>query len=382
MALLVCHFCLPSSAEQQKLNRVVLQPTVIAKLAFKSTVLVVSDDGTMGSGFVVGPALVATNHHVIKSAKDIIIRIIGDETIYKVAEVNAQDTDNDLAILLCPSLKAAPLMIGDSTKMEIGETVYAVGNPEGFEGTMSNGILSGIRMFEGRRQLQMTAPISHGSSGGPLFNQEGSVIGINTAFLADAQNINFAVPIEPLKLLMKTSQTCSTNNNRQNEFHGYYCPQKLVSPMSDDATYVPAGDGTIARPAGQDDENNFAGDIELAANLNDRVYCLLDGIVSRVGYRSDKEGVSVEIIHPYPGVKTLYTHLNAYSVLPGAYVERGRVIGYVGSTGKCNGNVLGFAVIKTDSKEYIRPLDFLSLTPRYVGELRAARVNLKTKQDK
>src|SRR5262249_33257607 len=124
-------------------------------------------------------------------------------------------------------------------------------------------------------------------------------------------------------------------------FQGYYTPQILVSPMRDNVVYTPAGMGIVTSKAGfrihpVTGRGDFHSGVDLGANLNDRVYALLDGIVTRVGWRGNL-GVAVEIYHPYPNVRTIYGHLNAYSVLPGQRVQRGRVIGYAGSTGRSTG---------------------------------------------
>jgi murein DD-endopeptidase MepM/ murein hydrolase activator NlpD len=120
---------------------------------------------------------------------------------------------------------------------------------------------------------------------------------------------------------------------------------------------------------------DFHSGVDLGANLNDRVYNLLDGIVTRVGQRGAL-GVAVEIYHPYPNIKTIYGHLNAYAVLPGMYVQRGRVIGYAGSSGRSTGVHVHFTVIKNDTNEYIEPMQYLHLVPKYVAALKTARTQL------
>src|SRR6516225_1013196 len=94
------------------------------------------------------------------------------------------------------------LSIGNSDAVQVGDSVYAVGNPEGLEGTFSQGIVSGIRESGGDRLLQITAPISPGSSGGPVLNEKGEVIGVSVATFRDGQNLNFAVPSIYLKELL------------------------------------------------------------------------------------------------------------------------------------------------------------------------------------
>lgn len=161
------------------------------------------------------------------------------------------------------------------------------------------------------------------------------------------------------------------------DFKGYFAPTVLVSPLREDIVYSPVGVGRITSGAGfrrhpVTGKHSFHSGVDLSAKLNDKVYNLLDGVVTRVGWRGNL-GVAVEVYHPYPNVKTINGHLNAYSVLPGMWVQRGRVIGYAGSTGRSTGVHLHYTVIKNDSGEYIEPLDFLKQVPGYLGALRSAR---------
>jgi len=98
-----------------------------------------------------------------------------------------------------------PLTLGDSDRLQVGEEVVAIGNPLSLESTVSNGIVSAIRTVEdeGGKFLQVTAPISPGSSGGPLFNMAGEVVGITTSHLVGGQNLNFAIPINDVKLMLR-----------------------------------------------------------------------------------------------------------------------------------------------------------------------------------
>lgn len=160
-------------------------------------------------------------------------------------------------------------------------------------------------------------------------------------------------------------------------FQGYYCPTVLISPMRDDVIYTPVGLGVITSKAGfrihpVTGRGDFHSGVDLAANLNDRVYNLLDGVVTRVGYRGAL-GVAVEVYHPYPNVRTICGHLNAYGVVPGQWVRRGRVIGYAGSTGRSTGVHVHYTVIRNDTKQYIEPIAFIKQVPNYVAMLNTAR---------
>jgi Flp pilus assembly protein TadD len=149
---------------------------------------------SQGSGFIVREdGAVVTNYHVISGATDVIVKT--GEKIAKVEGVLYVDPENDVAIIKLEGKEYSKVRIGDPGKLRVGEKVYVIGSPRGMENTVSEGILSGIREIDAERKLlQMTAAISPGSSGGPVFNAQGEVIGIATLILAETQNLNFAMP--------------------------------------------------------------------------------------------------------------------------------------------------------------------------------------------
>ncbi|UZE93331.1 MAG: trypsin-like peptidase domain-containing protein [Candidatus Nealsonbacteria bacterium] len=165
-----------------------------------------------GSGFVVSPdGYVITCNHVVKdSTAD--YTVILEPTKKYPAKVLAKDPLIDVAILKIEGKDFPCLEIGNSSKIELGETVVAIGNPLGeFEDTLSSGIVSGLsrkitaygglsfRATSLRGLIQTDAAINPGNSGGPLVNMEGKAIGINTAMVMGAQNIGFAIPINYAK---------------------------------------------------------------------------------------------------------------------------------------------------------------------------------------
>ncbi len=160
-------------------------------------------------------------------------------------------------------------------------------------------------------------------------------------------------------------------------FEGYFVPVYLVSPMKDDQVYTPAGMGVVTSKAGfrvhpVTGRGDFHNGVDLAAHLNDKVYNLLDGIVVKVGWRGNL-GVAVEVYHPYPNIRTIVGHLNAYTVKPGMWVRRGQVIGYAGCTGRSTGVHVHYTVIRHDSNQYIEPMQYLMQVPSYVLALKQAR---------
>ena len=154
----------------------------------------------LGSGFIIDEkGIVITNNHVIQNAEDILVRVNGDEE-YK-AKIIGKDPLSDIAVLQIESDdKFIPVKFGNSDKSRIGDWVIAIGNPFGLGGTVTSGIISarnrsiGLARYEDF--IQTDASINQGNSGGPLFNMNGDVIGINTAILGQSGSIGigFAIP--------------------------------------------------------------------------------------------------------------------------------------------------------------------------------------------
>jgi V8-like Glu-specific endopeptidase len=162
-----------------------------------------------GSGFVVTKnGLVVTNYHVIKSGSSAIVKL-PDGSFFTVDGVLAFDKKRDIAVIKAHGNNFKTVALGDSDRLQVGEEVVAIGSPLSLESTVSNGIVSGVRSEDEdsfgpvNPLLQITAPISHGSSGGPLFNMFGEVVGITSAALTGGENLNFAVPINDAKKLIK-----------------------------------------------------------------------------------------------------------------------------------------------------------------------------------
>jgi S1-C subfamily serine protease len=186
----------------------------IARVAFKSVVLLEMNDSngqplSLGSGFFISSGIIATNAHVIEGASSGTAKLVGDTHTLQILGTVAVDRNADLALLKVDS-SAPSLVLGPSTSPAVGDNVYVVGNPLGLEGTFSEGIISGVRHIDEDSILQMTAPISPGSSGGPVMDNSGGVIGISEATFTNGQNLNFAVPALYLsKLLASVSKQMS-----------------------------------------------------------------------------------------------------------------------------------------------------------------------------
>ncbi|NDO47718.1 trypsin-like peptidase domain-containing protein [Clostridium sp. MD294] len=149
-----------------------------------------------GSGFFIdknGKAV--TNFHVLENAYTAVITM-ADGIEYNVKGVLGYDMQGDLAILQVDGNNFPFLSAGDSDEVTSGEKIYAIGSPLGLSNTISEGIVSGInRTIKNIPYIQITAAISHGSSGGALLNEKGQVIGVTSAEIATGQNLNFAIPI-------------------------------------------------------------------------------------------------------------------------------------------------------------------------------------------
>lgn len=197
----------------------------IAKKTFPALVLLVMEDAnnqpiSLGSGFFISDNIIVTNAHVIEGATNGYAKLVNGKSKIDILGYSAIDEIHDLVLLEVKSSKATKLKLGNSDLLEVGENIYVVGNPQGLEGTFSEGIISSIRDFDGHSIIQITAPISPGSSGGPLINSKGEVIGIAFASFKSGQNLNFAIPVKYLYNLLnntKSFQKLHTKTNTKNE---------------------------------------------------------------------------------------------------------------------------------------------------------------------
>lgn len=170
----------------------------------------------IGTGFILDKTgIVATNLHVVAGESVIKIRLL-DGTKYPVMQIEGVDPGRDLALLRIQPAKDLPtLKLGDSNAVSAGDQIFAIGNPLGvFDHSVTDGLISQVRPVCGQEDiaakhckqeltvLQISAAISPGSSGGPLFNQFGEVVGVTTAIITAGQNINLAVPGNYLKPLV------------------------------------------------------------------------------------------------------------------------------------------------------------------------------------
>jgi hypothetical protein len=156
-----------------------------------------------GSGFVVDEdGVIATNYHVISDSADIVIKTL-EGRILQVEAVKYFDESTDVALIKVARSKKFGLWsvdLGNPSRISAGDKVYAMGNPDGRESALSKSIVNGFRVWDKESKvIKITAPFSAGSSGGPVFNKRGRVIGISTFIDKDGQNLNFVVPVNYIR---------------------------------------------------------------------------------------------------------------------------------------------------------------------------------------
>ena len=187
------------------------EPASVAELAKKarpSIVLITmsgreSSDSRLGTGFVISAdGLIATNLHVIGEARPITVQTADGKKL-AVTEIRAWDRNLDLAVLKVDGKDLPALELGDSTMLEQGAPMVALGNPYGLKNSVVGGVISEVREIDGRRMLQLAMPVEPGNSGGPVLDGQGKVVGIVTLKSLVQQNIAFAVEVNALKPLLE-----------------------------------------------------------------------------------------------------------------------------------------------------------------------------------
>jgi len=177
-----------------------LSPAEIMEKYGNAVVLIATiknnEEISQGSGFIVkDEGVIVTNYHVIEAAYPALIKLKSGD-IYEDISVIDYNERKDIAVIKVKAFDLPTVVLGNSNNVKVGEKVVVIGNPHGFENTIADGLLSQIRDTKlGYRLHQISAPISPGSSGSPVFNSSGEVIGIATLSDIEGQNLNFSVPI-------------------------------------------------------------------------------------------------------------------------------------------------------------------------------------------
>jgi tetratricopeptide (TPR) repeat protein len=212
-----------------------------------------------GSGFFIASDRVVTNRHVIEGAHRAEVHLSAGN-VYPVKGVLAVDAEGDIALLKvdAPTQLVRPLPL-DRTSPQEGESVVVIGNPLGLEGSVSNGIVSAVRDIPTfGRIIQITAPISPGSSGSPVVNMQGQVIGVATLQITGGQSVNFAIPSERISQLQTaavmslTELVAATGKNKR---------AKAVQFFRDGLSFLSKDDCERALPYFEkavESDNNYA----------------------------------------------------------------------------------------------------------------------------
>ena len=200
-------FCQEFTPEQiyEKVNRVI--------------VMIISYDNNgssykQGSGVIINDKRwIVTNYHVCKNSSKIIIK--QKDNIIKYDKIIYYDELKDILIFSLDDSFYPQIQIGNSDNLKIGQKIYAIGNPLGLENTISEGIISGLRPLEKNQRefIQITASISHGSSGGAVVNSFGELIGISSMSFTGGQNLNFAIPINDIMEITPISNSNIMNSH-------------------------------------------------------------------------------------------------------------------------------------------------------------------------
>ena len=170
-------------------------PEQIFQQASQSVVVIHAYDGegnpiNQGGGVVTGRELITTNCHVIEGAANLEVHF--RQQTYSATAASANE-DRDLCQIKVPQLNA-PRVLLNTGRVRVGQRVYAIGAPEGLELTLTEGLISSLREFDGSQYIQTSAAISQGSSGGGLFDTEGRLVGITAFFVGEGLSLNFALP--------------------------------------------------------------------------------------------------------------------------------------------------------------------------------------------
>jgi Trypsin-like peptidase domain len=170
-----------------------------------SVVTVSTPDG-FGSGFIISEdGTVVTNYHVIRGERQaaVVVTTAAGRRQYAVTAVETYNSVQDFAVLKINATGLPVVPLGDSDALQIGERVVAIGNPLGLDHTLSEGVVSQKRdLGPYQTMLQISVPIDHGSSGGPLFNMKGEVVGITSSGIEGGPQLNFAVPINYVRVAL------------------------------------------------------------------------------------------------------------------------------------------------------------------------------------
>ncbi|OIO17595.1 MAG: hypothetical protein AUJ54_09630 [Ignavibacteria bacterium CG1_02_37_35] len=205
-------FILSKSFSQQNLT-----PEQIYEKVSNAVVIVLSYDTngnlkSQGSGVYINETgYIITNYHVFADYSK--VKIMHGKDIVDNVEIIGFNKEKDVLALKISDAHFSGIPIAELNELKVGQRVYAIGSPMGYENTISEGIISGFRSYNGLQLIQITASISHGSSGGAVVNSKGELVGISTYTVSEGQSINFALPISDVLNAQLTPYKNSKNKN-------------------------------------------------------------------------------------------------------------------------------------------------------------------------
>jgi hypothetical protein len=214
LAVVIAVLLIPKSEKVSQSAEAIKIPSPSTELvgAPVLTIVAANQRGTavsQGSGFIItSDGLAGSNYHVIKGAVSAVAQCCNGR-VFEIRSIEGADLEKDLVLFQLYEQGSTQkpqnlphVTLGSSTDVTVGQKVIAIGSPQGLENTVSDGILSAVRDYKSTRYLQITAPISPGSSGGPVLNESGKMVGVATFQFEQGQNLNFAVDAGHLRPLM------------------------------------------------------------------------------------------------------------------------------------------------------------------------------------
>ncbi|MGO4378377.1 S1C family serine protease [Pseudoduganella sp. RAF53_2] len=202
----------------------------------------------IGSAVVIGHETLLTNCHVLVTGRSAAVR--QDNRAYGIS-LQYVDIEDDLCQITARNLPAPAVEIGDSDKLAVGSRIYALGNPQGLELTLSDGLISALRRDskQALSWIQISAPISPGSSGGGVFDENGQLIGITTATMRSGQNLNIAVPIKLIKNLPERHAVWQAQADARKKAAAGPATARAPSPSTSPSTSPSSSPSTSQSPA-------------------------------------------------------------------------------------------------------------------------------------
>lgn len=232
--------CLASPAAYASQAIDVLAKIFEAKSDAVVTIAVKTAQGDrLGSGFFISrDGRLVTNLHLVSGAQKVLIKLKNGQAFAPTEIINL-DPAKDIAVLKIDRRTSKYFTMADSNGVGVGQRVSTIGSPQGLEGTISDGLISSIRVDSiGMKIFQISVPLSQGSSGGPLIDLNGDVIGITTASLKSGENLNFAVPINYVRILLKKPFDPGRNHSHPWLDRQRNPPQQILQVPPGAQTYV------------------------------------------------------------------------------------------------------------------------------------------------